>query len=183
GSLPAIWGFRVSARYVGASGRPFSLVVSRDINGDATPNPNDLAFIFDPANPNTPATVATGMQQLMDNPNSIIASYLRRNLGRIAQRNAIYNPWQQRLGLRIAKRIGTARGQAAELTIDIFNFANLLNSQWGSVQTLGGSQSLLNVTGFDQATRRYRYTVNQNAGVLRKTGDPYQIQAGLAYKF
>lgn len=183
GSLPAIWGFRASARYVGASGRPFSLVVSRDINGDATPNPNDLAFIFDPANPNTPATVATGMQQLMDNPNSIIASYLRRNLGRIAQRNAIYNPWQQRLDLRIAKRIGTARGQAAELTIDIFNFANLLNSQWGSVQTLGGSQSLLNVTGFDQATRRYRYTVNQNAGVLRKTGDPYQIQAGLAYKF
>ena len=73
--------------------------------------------------------------------------------------------------------------QAAELTIDIFDFANLLNKNWGSVQNLGGSQALLNVTGFDQATRRYRYTVNQNAGVLRKTGDPYQIQAGLSYEF
>ena len=183
GSLPAIWGFRASARYVGASGRPFSLVVSRDINGDATPNPNDLAFIFDPANPNTPAAVGTGLTTLMNNPNSIIADYLKQNLGRIAERNAIYNPWQQRLDVRVSKTIRTLRGQTAELTVDIFNFANLLNKEWGSVQTLGGSQTLLNVTGFNQTTRRYTYTVNQNAGVLRKTGDPYQIQAGLSYKF
>ena len=183
GSLPAIWGFRASARYVGASGRPFSLVVSRDVNGDATPNPNDLAFIFDPNDPNTPAAVASGLRTLIDNPNSVISEYLRKNAGRIAERNALYNPFQQRLDVRVSKTIGTVRGQAAELTIDIFNFANLLNNDWGSVQTLGGSQSLLNVTGFDQATRRYRYTVNQNAGVLRKTGDPYQIQAGLSYKF
>ena len=183
GSLPSIWGFRVSGRYVGASGRPFSLVVSRDINGDATPNPNDLAFIFDPSDPNTPAAVASGLQTLIANPNSIISDYLRKNAGRIAERNALQNPWQQRVDVRISKTIGTLRGQSAELTVDIFNFANLLNKDWGSVQSLGGSQTLLNVTGFDQATRRYRYTVNQNAGVLRKTGDPYQIQAGLAYKF
>ena len=107
----------------------------------------------------------------------------RKNAGRIAERNAIYNPFQQRLDVRISKTIGTVRGQDAELTIDIFDFANLLNKDRGSVQNLGGSQALLNVTGFDQATRRYRYTVNQNAGVLRKTGDPYQIQAGLSYKF
>jgi Carboxypeptidase regulatory-like domain len=183
GSLPAIWGFRASARYVGATGRPFSLVVSRDINGDATPNPNDLAFIFDPADPKTPTAVATGMTTLINKPNSIIADYLKANLGQIAQRNAIYNPWQQRVDVRVSKTIRTLRGQAAELTVDIFNFANLLNKKWGSVQNLGGSQTLLNVTGFDQVTRRYAYTVNQNAGVLRKTGDPYQIQAGLSYKF
>jgi hypothetical protein len=168
---------------VGASGRPFSLVVSRDINGDATPNPNDLAFIFDPADPNTPAAVSTGLTTLMNNPNSIIADYLKANVGRIAERNAIYNPWQQRVDVRVAKTICTLRGQTAELTVDVFNFANLLNKDWGSVQTLGGSQTLLNVTGFNQTTRRYTYTVNQNAGVLRKTGDPYQIQAGLSYKF
>ena len=183
GSLPAIWGFRASARYVGASGRPFSLVVSRDVNGDATPNPNDLAFTFDPDDPNTPAAVATGLRTLIANPNSIISGYLRRNAGRIAERNAMYNPWQQRVDVRLSKMISTVRGQRAELTIDVFNFANLLNREWGSIQNLGGSQTLLNVTGFDQATKRYRYTVNQNAGVLRKTGDPYQIQAGLSYRF
>lgn len=183
GSLPTIGGFRVSARLVGASGRPFSLVTSRDINGDGTPNPNDLAFIFDPNDPATPAAIATGIRQLMDNPNSIIADYLRDNLGKVAKRNAIWNPWQQRLDLRLSKTIRTPRNQSMELTVDVFNLPNLLNTEWGAVRSAGGSQTLLNVTGFDQATRRYRYTVNQNAGVLRKTGDVYQMQAGLSYKF
>jgi hypothetical protein len=42
---------------------------------------------------------------------------------------------------------------------------------------------LLNVTGFDQATRRYRYTVNENFGVLTRAGTPYQIQVSLRYLF
>jgi hypothetical protein len=183
GSLPSVLGIRVSARYVGASGSPFSLVTSRDINADGSPNSNDLAFIFDPNDPATPAAIATGMRQLIDNPNSIVADYVRDNVGRFAGRNAIYNPWQDRLDLRVAKTFRTLRGQSAELTIDVFNLPNLLNPDWGGIYSAGGAQNLLNVTGFDQATRRYRYTVNQNAGVLRKSGNPYQIQAGLAYKF
>ncbi len=183
GSLPTVYGFRVSARYVGASGSPFSLVTSRDINADGSPNPNDLAFIFDPSNPTTPTAVADGLRQLIDNPNSIVADYVRDNVGRFAERNALYNPWQERLDLRVAKTIRTFGGQAAELTIDIFNLPNLLNKEWGGIYSAGQRQNLLNVTGFDQATQRFRYTVNQNAGVLRKSGNPYQIQAGLAYKF
>lgn len=183
GSLPSVFGIRVSARYVGSSGSPFSLVTSRDINADGSPNSNDLAFIFDPNDPATPAAIATGMRQLIDNPNSIVADYVRENVGRFAGRNAIYNPWQDRLDLRVAKTFRTLRGQSAELTIDVFNLPNLLNPDWGGIYSAGGSKNLLNVTGFDQATRRYRYTVNQNAGVLRKSGNPYQIQAGLAYKF
>ena len=183
GSLPSVYGFRISARYVGSSGSPFSLVTSRDINADGSPNSNDLAFLFDPAAPGTPAAIATGMQQLMDNRASIVADYVRENLGRFAERNALYNPWQDRLDMRVAKTIRTFGGQAAELTIDVFNLPNLLNSDWGAIYSAGSAQNLLNVTGFDQATRRYRYTVNQNAGVLRKSGNPYQIQAGLAYKF
>ena len=77
--------------------------------------------------------------------------------------------------------------------VDVYNFANLLNSRWGGQSLLpqGISASnpttqqlpLLNVVGFDQVTRRYRYTVNENVGVLRKRGDPYQIQIGLRYGF
>jgi len=183
GSLPSVYGFRVSARYVGNSGSPFSLVTSRDINADGSPNPNDLAFIFDPNDPSTPTAIADGLRQLMDNPNSIVADYVRENVGGFAGRNAIYNPWQERLDLRIAKTIKTFGGQAAELTIDIFNLPNLLDKSWGGIYSAGQRQNLLNVTGFDQATQRFRYTVNQNAGVLRRTGNPYQIQAGIAYKF
>jgi hypothetical protein len=183
GALPAIWGFKISARYVGASGTPLSLVTSRDVNGDASPLANDLAFIFDPMNPATPTAIATGMQTLMDNPKSIVAQYLRDNVGTIAKRNAIYNPWQQRLDLRLSKTFRTFGGQNAEFTLDVFNLPNLLNSNWGANYTGGSRQTLLNVVGFDQTTRRYRYNVNQNAGVLLKSGNPYQMQAGMAYRF
>jgi hypothetical protein len=39
------------------------------------------------------------------------------------------------------------------------------------------------VVGFDQTTRRYRYTVNEQFGVLTRGGDPYQIQLGARYAF
>ena len=42
---------------------------------------------------------------------------------------------------------------------------------------------LLNVAGFDQATRRYAYTVNENLGVLTRGRDPYRIQLGARYAF
>ena len=39
-------------------------------------------------------------------------------------------------------------------------------------------QTLLRVVGFDPGSQRYRYTVNESAGVLPKGGDPYQLQVG-----
>jgi len=42
---------------------------------------------------------------------------------------------------------------------------------------------LLNVVGFNQATRQYVYTVNENFGVLAKAGTPYQMQLSVRYGF
>ena len=64
----------------------------------------------------------------------------------------------------------------------MFNFANLLNKDWGGNFNLG-NQSLLNVTGFNQQTQQYVYSVNTNAGVIQKNGTPYQIQLGARYAF
>lgn len=38
---------------------------------------------------------------------------------------------------------------------------------------------LLRVVGFDAATQRYRYTVNETARVLPKARDSYQVQVGV----
>jgi hypothetical protein len=43
--------------------------------------------------------------------------------------------------------------------------------------------SVLIVTAFDQATRHYTYSVNENFGVLTKDGTPYQIQHSARYAF
>jgi hypothetical protein len=190
--VPVGYGFAVGARYVGTSGRPFSLTVNGDINGDDYSG-NDLAFVFDPDDPATPPDVAAAMRRVLANRNSVARDYIRANLGRIAERNGGSAPWTQRVDVRVAKRFATVGRQSAQLLVDVYNFGNLLNSKWGG-QTLlpqGISASnpttqqlpLLNVVGFDQATRRYRYTVNESVGVLRKRGDPYQIQIGVRYEF
>ena len=79
--------------------------------------------------------------------------------------------------------------RSAELLLDVFNVGNLLNRRWGAQYLLPVGIStqnpvvnrvpLLRVVGFDPSARRYRYTVNETAGVLPKGGDPYQLQLGL----
>lgn len=189
---PKVWGFRLGARYVGLNGRPFSAVVNGDINGDES-NANDLAFVFDPDDPTTPPDVAAAMRRVLDNPDNFAANYLRENLGRIATRNGAFAPWNSRIDVRLSKRMGTFRGQAAEFVVDVFNFANLLDRDWGGQYLLPQGISnqnpvvqrvpLLNVIGFDQVTQRYLYSVNESFGVLQKQGDPYQIQVGMRYEF
>jgi len=182
GSLPAVWGFRASGRYVGQSGAPFSLIVGNDINGDDH-NTNDLAFVFDPDDPATDTAVAAGMRRVLANPDNYARDYIRASLGRIASRNGGRGPWTGRLDVRLSKTLPTLRGQSAELIVDAFNFPNLLNRRWGGQYVLPARLTLLTVTGFDQATRRYTYRVNENVGTTRKTGAPYQIQAGVRYAF
>ena len=192
GVLPAVWGLRVSARYVGMNGRPFSAVVNGDINGDEATS-NDLAFVFDPDNASTPAAVATSMRRVLNNPDNIARHYLRANLGRIASRNGAFAPWTERVDVRITKVVPTSHAQALTMALDIFNAANLLNRRWGAEYQLPAGISnqnpvvqrvpLLNVVGFNQATKSYVYTVNENFGVLQKSGNPYQLQLSLRYGF
>ncbi len=191
-ALPAWHGFVASARYVGTTGRPFSLVVNGDINGDDYTG-NDLAFIFDPDDSRTPSDVAAAMRRVLANTQSVARDYIARSLGRVADRNGGHAPWSERIDMRLAKSFAIVAGQQAELTIDVYNVANLLNANWGAQYLLpqGISASnplsqqlaLLNVVGFDQTTRTYRYTVNEKIGVLAKRGDPYQLQIGVRYRF
>ena len=179
--LPRVWGFQLSGRYIGQSGRPFSAVINGDVNGDDVTN-NDLAFIFDPADPSTPSAIAAGMRTVLDNPDNYFRDYLQANLGQIASRNGGRNPWNDKIDIRISRDFGLLRGHRAELIADIYNFANLLNSDWGAtLQT--GNQALLTVRGFDPNAQRYIYQVNENFGTIREGGAPYQIQLGVRYWF
>ena len=186
------WGVQVGARYVGSTGRHFSAVVNGDINGDESSS-NDLAFVFDPDDPATPPAVAASLRKVLDNPANVAREYLRENVGRIAPRNGAAAPWGERIDVRVSKVVHTVRAQSVDVGLDIFNVANLLTSAWGADYQLPAGISsqnpvvqriaLLNVTGFDQATRSYRYTVNENFGVLQKAGAPYQAQLSLRYRF
>ncbi len=185
GAAPSIKGFMFSGRFSGIGGTRYSLTVDADLNGDFVGGPgsdNDLAFVFDPNNPNTPASVRTAMENVLNNPENRAKDYIMESLGKIADRNGGSNPFAGVFDVRLAKTFKTFGKQAFTLSADVFNFANLLNKDWGVNYNMG-NQSLLFVTGFDQTTRQYTYRVNENVGVVRQNGTPYQIQIGGRYSF
>ncbi len=190
GATPEIKGFQFSARVIGQSGSPWSATVAQDINGDdvgagsSFGNQNDLAFVFDPSSPGLRAGFADSLRLVYANPANIGASYLQQTVGQIVERNAVRNPFVTQIDVRLTQKLPSIRGQRAELTLDVFNAASLLNHNWGGVRVVpGANQTLLNVIGFDQATREYRYRVNPNFGRTVKAGNRYQMQLGVRYQF
>jgi hypothetical protein len=119
---------------------------------------------------------------------------LTRQRGRIMTRNSCRSPWTNTVNVSIRQSLPSVLGQSFALQLDIFNFMNLLNSDWGQ-QPLppagGGSVALLNHVGqtagslagangsqgvftFDPATEKYD---------RRHVGSVYQMQLGVRYGF
>jgi hypothetical protein len=165
--------FEVAAVTRSASGSPFTPMVGADINGDGLRN--DRASVFDPAAASDPA-VAEGMQRLLDSAPGRIQSCLREQLGRIADRNSCRNGWSQSLDVRASLRPVLPRlGRRMTVSIDGRNVLTGLDQLfhgrehmrgWG--EGAQGDATLLNVRGFDAATRSFAYEVNEAFGQNRR---------------
>ncbi len=183
-------------RFAGAGGNRYSFIYSGDVNGDG--NSNDLIYIprdqndivleeFVDGGGNT-VTVDDQWNRL----NAFIEQdeYLSQHRGEIAERNGAVNPWYNTVDLRILQDFrfgGGGRGHTFQLSFDILNLANLIDSDWGVRDVASAAAtsplSLSPTTPFD---------VN-GAPVLRFTGpaetyvgDPglfsrWRAQIGLRY--
>lgn len=154
------------------------------MNGDFNEQ-NDLAFLFDPNDPATAPQLATAINNWFDNPAvpDYAKEYYRENIGTIAPRNEGVNPFAATIDARIMKSFKTFKTQSLELSVDIFNVANLIDKEWGRNRNLSREQRLLNIQGFDQATQNYRYTLNSNTAADPIGGTPWRIQIGARYSF
>jgi len=113
-------------RYVYSGGNRYSHVYSGDVNGDGFGG-NDLIYI--PKNEGdinlTNPTDWVGLDAFIEQD-----PYLSENRGKIAERNGLLNPWFSNIDLRINNEFAVA-GRKVEVSFDIMNFANLVNSSWG----------------------------------------------------
>ena len=76
-------------------------------------------------------------------------SYLSQHKGQYAERNGATIPWRNQVDLRIVQDVFTNLGgsnNTLQFTLDIFNFGNLLNSEWGIYQTINAPAILTPVT-------------------------------------
>ena len=153
----------VSVSFTGESGVPYEFVYGTDMNGDNF-NSNDLIYVPRDARDVNEirftqlGSVATGLSpaQQADSLEAFINSRdcLRSQRGTIMLRNSCRTPWTKRVDLSARQSLPQIRGQNLSVQLDIFNFLNLLNKNWGS-QDLGSTNSPLLVTrtGFVNGTK------------------------------
>jgi hypothetical protein len=154
------------------SGARFTPRVASDINGDGLAN--DRAFIADPATLPDPIERA-GMASLLAHAPPAVRNCLTRQLGTFAARGSCHTPWTANAVVQLELNPQKVRlPKRATLLVTISNPIALADLAlhgsddvrgWG--QNIPPDQNLLFVRGFDAASRRFRYDVNQRFGSTR----------------
>ncbi len=183
--------------FQGAGGNRYSFIYAGDVNGDGSAT-NDLIYIpkdqndinlvdYVDANGNT----VTADQQWTALNNFIEQdNYLKAHRGQIADRFGDVNPWFSNIDLRLLQDFAfylSGSKHTFQLSIDILNVANLLNSSWGVRQVASSKATTpLELNGFDSETGAPEFKFNMASKTF--TDDPglksrYQIQIGLRYLF
>jgi len=183
--------------YSGSHQGRYSFTYNGDVNGDAIGG--DLLYIpssaseinFVEAGGFTIAEQREAFDELMNN-----SSYLNKNRGGFADRNAALMPWYHRLDFRILQDLFTNVGgnkNTIQLSFDFVNFANLLSSNWGvRKQIIPNANTPLSVVGRGaNPTFRMNTTSIDGVDVLptemfrdqRTFGTTWSMQFGIRYIF
>ena len=209
----------VSFIYTGGSGAPIDFVygTSGGTTGDANADgqtQNDLMYVPNNAtDPNeilftgyngTPAQQAAATAQARAFENFITnTDCLNSQRGRIMERNSCRNPWINQIDLSFAQSLRALRYQNLQVRLDIINFGNLLNKNWGKTSfsdqnsTCGqicSATVVLSQTGnrlagtptpttSQEATGVYTFDQNYRLFTSDFAGSNYQMQLSLRYSF
>jgi hypothetical protein len=195
-SKPSFWNFANNISYV----------FGGDANGDSYSG-NDLIYI--PQNTSemnflpltaggrtfTPEEQAAAFEAFIQQD-----PYLSKNRGKYAERGGLFLPTFRRMDLSLVQDIfGSVGGRrhAGQVRLDITNFGNLLNSDWGVAKrplSVGITQAngiqILNSAGADaQGRLAYRLATVNNQLITNSfqsstfTSDVYQILLSFRYTF
>jgi len=201
----------ISLYYNGQSGQPLSYIYNGDMNYDGSSN--DLIYI-----PKTMADINLVPYTTKDaEGNNIIHSpeeqwtaldaylssdeYLKENRGGYAERNGARLPFQNNFDLRLMQEFKVQTGTVTnklQISFDLLNLGNLLNSDWGHQYYATNLQStLINYTGLENTgtssapnfTNKPKFTytggglVNSNPYSASDLSSRWRGQIGIRYIF
>lgn len=186
---------KVGLFYEGSEAQPFSFTY-RDGADLLNDDSRDNALIFIPENPsditledtNNSGSTADEWATL----DGIIRgnSYLNSRRGQFAERNGSQGPWSHIIDLRLAQDFSfnvSGKKHTFQVTFDIFNFTNFLNSDWGNRNFASSNVQILQTVtaGTDPVFRVLENGIN-NADQIDDAGlqsSRWQAQVGLRYSF
>lgn len=196
----------IAFTYQGQSNGNYSYVYTGSPNSDGYSN-NDMIYV--PRNQNEILLVTSSAadnrtsQQMWDQLNSFIEQdpYLNKRRGQYAERNGAYTPWQHQLNFRFLQDFYIKAGgkrNTLQLSLDVNNLLNLLDSKWGLAK-VSQRAALLNFIGYETpntntavTTGRPIYSfaeVNPNVPLTNSfinnltLSSRWQIQLGVRYIF
>ncbi|QNK64011.1 TonB-dependent receptor [Pedobacter sp. PAMC26386] len=118
--------------------------------------------------------------------------YLRKHRGQMTERNGAEYPWVNRFDLRISQQIKTVFGEKAnnrfEVSVDIINFGNMLNKNWGLTQipSITNFMQFRGMVNSTQLTPTYTVSQDLTTSTFKNNtaiASRYQIQVGVRYSF
>ena len=164
----------ISAFYNGRSGLPYTWTINGDPNGDGIfQDPAYIPLVNDPLVSYGSATAEqiAAFQAFIDSD-----LYLSTHRGQIAERNARRLPWVNQIDLGIQQELpGFFKEHKAVVRLDIYNFLNMLNSDWGVTQEIGGFDTrYLARLGSVKANGTYVYNLGSASSPTWQELRPYE---------
>jgi hypothetical protein len=130
------------------SGSPITFPANGDLNGDGfsgddpiyvprnATDPSEIRIVA-LRNPSLPFNATTNPYELnaaaAQRFENFISSQdcLNKQRGQIFERNTCFNPWQRLVNFSVRQTLPEVRGNRVSAQLDVFNFLNLLNKDWG----------------------------------------------------
>ncbi|MCF8366129.1 MAG: TonB-dependent receptor [Bacteroidales bacterium] len=190
--------------YNGQSGQRFSYVYNDNgnLNGEGE-NPGNLIWIPNDANEINLVDIVDGEGNVTtaadqwNKLNSFIESdkYLNDNRGGYAERNGARLPFESIIDFKFIQDFYmnvNGKKHTLQFTFDIFNFTNLLNSEWGARRYITNDAfQLIKFAGFEEdgTTPTFNYTGSSDVEDIFNISDSginssrWQGQIGLRYIF
>ena len=174
-----------SVFYTGCSGRAFSYLYEQDANGDETAYDlmyiprNEEVFIWE-----NPGDAEKYFAYAATDP------YLSKHAGEYAQRYAAHEPFFHRLDFRFLQDFFLnvcGRQNTVQLSLDILNLPNLLNSSWGINRIyVNPNITPLKFEGRDEATGKPIVSLGNINGPYQdpvSVSATWNLQVGVRYIF
>ncbi|MEI9909041.1 MAG: carboxypeptidase regulatory-like domain-containing protein [Bacteroidota bacterium] len=142
--------------YQGSIDGRFSYVYGADFNRDGV-NGNDLIYIPKDATKTSeitfvPSASINGVVYSAAEQGQLFENYIKqdkylsKHRGQYAERNGGQFPWRNQLDFKFMQDLFVKTGKyrnTLQFTIDVFNFGNLINSDWSKVKTLNAGSILV----------------------------------------
>ncbi len=182
------WQTDFAAFFEAAQGGRYSYTYSGDINGDGSPL-NDLIYIptreelaqmrFD-----TSSGVSEEQQRIAFNTFIEKDPYLSKHRGEYMEKYGALSPWRSRVDFKITQTLKLKNKHRVEFNLNVLNFGNLLDENWGQIQLPTNRQPLgVYIDSNGEPVYSFDRALDKSFTNDYSLESRWQIQFGVRYRF